>query len=89
MHNVLSHHTRVSDTPLSSYHLLILSSYPLLGALAWSLHTLCTAHGQPTQSVALASFVRVVVGACKTLAPHTLLFTPTSDKVQGLDSCVL
>ena len=51
-----------------------------LGALAWSLHTLCTAHGQPTQNVALASFVRIVVGAGKMLAPHTLLFTPTSSE---------
>ena len=51
-----------------------------LGALAWSLHTLCTAHGQPTQNVALASFVRIVVGVGKMLAPHTLLFTPTSSE---------
>ena len=58
-----------------------------LGALAWSLNTLCTAHGQPTQNVALASFIRIVVKACKTVAPHPLLFTPTTlDQVQGLAS---
>ena len=30
------------------------------GALAWSLHTLCTDHGQPIQIVALASLIRTV-----------------------------
>ena len=43
------------------------------GALAWAMQTVSTAHGQPTQNVALSALVRMSVVACKQLAPHALL----------------
>ena len=55
------------------------------GVVAWALKTVSTAHGQPTQNVAMAALVRMSFMLCKKLSPSILkgpqstphLITPT------------
>mmetsp|Transcript_274 Transcript_274/g.332 ORF Transcript_274/g.332 Transcript_274/m.332 type:complete len:2038 (+) Transcript_274:135-6248(+) len=44
------------------------------GVLAWAVQTVSTAHGQPTQNVALAALVRITYILCKQINPTLVTF---------------